>query len=152
MDGREFDGSRLIVEFSTGGRPRVPGEGRCFACNRSGHWARDCPDRFSSRGGSSRGGGSRSSYSRDRSSRSRSRSRDRSSRTRSSRDRSHHSRSRSRSDSRDRRSHSHHSRSRSRSRSPSPGRQVQQPTDLPAEQPAPVAPASPKQEQAEPAK
>ncbi|KAJ0098269.1 hypothetical protein Patl1_28435 [Pistacia atlantica] len=54
LNGRDVDGSRIIVEFATAGsrgpggsleylgRGPPPRSGRCFNCGIGRHWARDC--------------------------------------------------------------------------------------------------------------
>ncbi|CAG9319590.1 unnamed protein product [Blepharisma stoltei] len=46
MDGRRFDGSRIIVEFAGSGRGdrAQANDGTCFNCGQSGHWANNCKE------------------------------------------------------------------------------------------------------------
>lgn len=42
-DGLEIMGSRIAIEWAKGPN-RKSGTDECFKCNRTGHWARDCPN------------------------------------------------------------------------------------------------------------
>jgi len=42
LNGRDVDGSRIVVEFAHGPEDRAV-KSKCFNCNLDGHWARDCP-------------------------------------------------------------------------------------------------------------
>ncbi|KAJ3066434.1 hypothetical protein HK102_007654, partial [Quaeritorhiza haematococci] len=42
-DGKQLQGTRMVVEWAKGGT-RKSSEDGCFKCGNDGHWARDCPD------------------------------------------------------------------------------------------------------------